>query len=178
MNISESVKAWTGQVRTQGFDALWSRMDEREREEFGIFCSAMDKAFAMEAEHHWQDAADVYTSIGEKHPEWSDIAVARASYIVSEKLNRAIRYYNHGVRCVEQRQYGKALQYFDLALNIDQNMQIARYNLGMTHKIMYISDPAANKLSKISALDSFKALLSINPHHAKAAAQVEQLSKL
>lgn len=178
MNISERVKSWSGQIRTQGFDALWNYLSPEEREEFELFARELDQAFELEASHCWQDAADRFQTVAEKFPAWSDIAVGRASWIVSDKLNRAIRYYNQGVQCVEQKQYNKALQYFDLAINVDQNMQIAHYNLGMTHKIIYVSDPAAGRLNKISAVETFKKLLKINPNHAKAAAQLEQLKKL
>lgn len=178
MNISSELKAWVGQVRTQGFDALWDRLIDSEREEFARFAAEFDQCFELEAAHHWQDAADKYATLSEIYPAWSDVAVGRASHIVSEKLNRAIRYYNQGIRSVELRQYTKALQFFDLALNIDQNMHIARYNLGMTHKIIYISDPAKNRLNKLSAVETFKKLIEINPRHAKAAAQIEQLDRL
>ncbi len=178
MNISEHVKTWTGQIRTQGCDALWHRLSDEEREEFEIFGRKMDEALSMELDHHWQNAADRYKFIAEEFPAFSDIAIARASHIITEKINRAIRYYNQGVRSVETRQYNKALQYFDLALNVDRNMENAMYNLGMTHKIVYISEPGKNPLAKISAIDTFKSLLKKNPRHAKAAAQIEQLKGL
>lgn len=178
MNVSEQIKSWTGQVRTQGFDALWQRLADEEREEFELFAREMDEAFAMETDHHWQNAADKYTFIADRYPAFSDIAIQRGALIVTDKINRAIRYYNQGVRAVETRQYNKALQFFDLALNVDRNMENAMYNLGMTHKIIYISEPAKNPLSKISAIDTFKGILNRNPRHAKAAAQIEQLKRL
>jgi len=178
MSVSTELKAWVTQIRTQGFEALWDRLIDSEREEFTRFAKEFDQCFDLEIAHHWQDAADRYATIGEVYPAWSDVAVARASHVVTEKLNRAIRYYNQGIRSVELRQYEKALQFFDLALNIDQNMHIARYNLGMTHKIIYISDPAKNKLNKLSAIETFKKMLGQNPRHAKAAAQIEQLQRL
>jgi tetratricopeptide (TPR) repeat protein len=177
-DLSERVKAWVSQVRTQGFQALWDRMVETEREELAVFGRELDAALELEIEHRWQAAADRYRGIAERFPAYSDIAVARATHVIDEKINRAIRYYNQGIQTVEARQYQKALQYFDLALNVDHNMERALYNLGMTHKLIYISNPAQNTGNKISAIDTFRKLLARNPRHVKAAAQIEQLSKL
>ncbi|RMH54306.1 MAG: hypothetical protein D6679_13950 [Candidatus Hydrogenedentota bacterium] len=176
--ISVRVQAWTDQVRAQGFEALWHRLSDEEREEFVRFASRFDEILALEAEKRWQAAVDAYQGLAESFPPYSDVAIERAGYLVNEKINRAIRYYNNGVRALEAKMYNKAMQYFDLALGIDPYMERALYNLGMAHKLNYLANPEANHLSKVSAIEAFKKLLKINPGHLRAAAQVEQMSRL
>ncbi len=178
LSASERVRAWTDQIRTQGMEALWQRMTDAEREDFTAFARAFDEGFELELQHRWQEAADLYKTLSERHPAYSDISISRASFIVSDKINRAIRYYNQGVQAVEAKLLTKALQLFDLALNVDRNMEKALYNLGMTHKMLYVTDPVSGKHHRITALDTFKRLLDRNPAHARAAAQVEQLKRL
>lgn len=177
-SISDRVRLWTGQIRTQGFDALWSRLVDAERDEFVLFARDFEAGFEEEIEQRWQSAVDRYRRLAERFPAWSDIAMGRANQVIADKINRAIRYYNQGVQAVEAKAYLKALQYFDLALSVDQHMERALYNLGMTHKYLYVSDPVANKLHRLTAIETFKRLLKQHPHNLKAAAQIEQLERL
>lgn len=177
-SIPDRVKAWIGQVRTQGFDALWHRLGEDERVELVRFASEFDRGFQLEMESRWQAAADRYQTVGEVYPAYGDIAFQRAAEIVSEKINHAIRYYNQGVQALEAKMYTRALQFFDLALNIDPHMERALYNLGMAHRMMYIVDPMGHKMEKVLAQDAFRKLLKVNPDHHRAAAQIDQLERL
>ncbi len=177
-SIPDRVRAWVSQVRTAGFDALWQRMNDEERGEMAQFAAAFDRGFQLEVEGRWQAAADRYQSAGESFPAYADIAFQRAAQVVSDKINRAIRYYNQGVQALEAKMYNKAMQYFELALNVDPSMEKALYNLGMTYRMLYIGDPVGHRLDRASAIEVFKRLLRLNPDHARAAAQIDQLSKL
>lgn len=176
--IPERVRAWISQVRTAGFSTLWQRMGDAERQEMIRFASAFDRGFQLEVEGRWQDAADCYRTVGEQYPAWADIAFQRAGQVVNDKINRAIRYYNQGVQAMEARMYAKAMQYFELALNVDPFMEKALYNLGMSHRMLYIADPVGQRLERAAAIEVFRRLLKMNPDHARAAAQIDQLSKL
>jgi len=72
----------------------------------------------------------------------------------------------------------KAIQYFGLALMIDSRMEKALYNLAMAYKLAYISDPKSSSEFKILAIDNFKKILQVNPHHTLAKAQLDYLKNL
>lgn len=177
-SLSSVVRSATEQIRTNGVDALWLRMTDQEREEFCVFAQEFDLVYKLEVDQRWIEAVDGYKSLAEKYPALSDIAVGRAAHLVAEKINRAIRYYNSGVQALEGKMYNKAMQYFDLALNVDPFMERALYNLGMAHKFNYVADPKLNRMSRHSCIETFKKLLKMNPGHVKAQAQVEQMQKL
>lgn len=178
IEIPERFRAWVSQVRTAGFETLWQRLGDEERIDLARFATAFDGGFQKELEGRWQEAADAYQDAAERFPAWSDIAVARAGQVVADKINRAIRYYNQGVQALEAKMYPKAMQYFELALSVDPLMEKALYNLGMTHRMLFIADPVGNRIEKASAVEVFKRLLRLNPQHTRAAAQIDQLNKL
>src|SRR5688572_13889320 len=93
-STSPRVRTWTNQIRTQGFEALWGRLSDDERKEFEAFASEFDLIQNRETAGKWQSAVDAYKGLAQKFPPYADIAVSRASFVVAEKINRAIRYYN------------------------------------------------------------------------------------
>lgn len=176
--VSTAVRSWTDYVRTRGFDTLWQRMTDADRDEFVSFARDFDGVLLLEDGKRWQHAVDIYKTLADKWPAFADIAIQRAAFLVDEKINRAIRYYNTGVRAMEMKKYDKALECFSLALHIDPFMENAIYNAGMAHKTKYVIAPQKNRSAKVLALDCFRRVLDLNPAHRKARAQLEQLERL
>ena len=176
--LSDRVKLWIDQIRTQGVDTLWQRLSDVEREELQAFGMQFENGFKLEEEQRWQEVANHYKFLAEKFPAYSDVAISRASFIISEKINKAIRLYNQGVQAYESKMYTKAVRFFEMALATDKNMEKALYNLAMANKMIYISDPKKFRENKLLAIDKFKKLLELNSSNAIAKAQIDYLSKL
>lgn len=176
--FSPFIRAWTDRVRTRGLDALWDTMSDNERATFRTFALNMDNIAKLEESNRWQQSTDEYRKLGENTPEFADIAVERAGWIVSEKINKAIRHYNNGVRALELRSYQKAIQSFDLAIHVNPFMERAHYNLGMTHKMMYLGDAESYPDSRLAAIEVFKRIGEQFPGHTKSAAQIQQLENI
>lgn len=153
-------------------------MPDEEREEYLLFAKELDTGYETEKKQRWSSAIDYYKSVAAQYPAFSDIAIERAAMLVNEKVNRAVKYYNNGVRALQNKQYHKALQYFDLTLSVDPYMEKAQYNLALAHKFLYIAEPVSNKHNRVAAIDAFEKVLDLNSGNFKAEAQIEQLKRL
>lgn len=176
--VSAFFQSWASEVRTQGFDALWSRLGDGERETLNSFAAHFNEVYAMELDLRWQDAVNAYKGLADDVPEFGDIAIARAGFIVRDKINRAIGYYNNGVQSLQAKNFARAAQCFEMALNVHPSMIQALYNLGIAHRSVYVTDPSRAKDNRHHALDAFKKLLRLQPENDKVKAQIEYLRRL
>lgn len=167
-----------GSVRSQGIEVLWDHLDASGRSEFRLFHEIMRQGWEAEKAREWAAAEAAYERAMREHPPFSDIAARRLEIMIDESVNRAREYYNRGVRALKAKRYGKAIDMFLLALEIDPKMKDARYNLALAYKMRYLADPRGFKEGLYLAEESLNKLLEIDPDHEKALAQKEYLASL
>lgn len=165
-------------VRSQGLDSLWMNLGAERQSEFLSFFEEMKRGWEEEKRKEWKAARASYQTAARKFPPYSDIAVLREELVIEEGVNRALEYYNRGVRAFKGKQFGSAIDHFLLALDVDPHMGNAQYNLALSYKLRYLADPVAFREGLYLAEEAFAKVLEKDPDNKKAQAQLASIDSL
>ena len=142
------------------------------------FFEAMRIGWEEEKDRNWLLARAAYKEAGRRFPPFADIAVLRDEIVVEEGLNRAIEYYNRGVRALKAKSFRMAIDAFLLALEVDPKMGNAWYNLALSYKMRYLADSKGFKEGLFLAEEALEKLLAIDPEHKKALALSDSIEAI
>ena len=165
-------------VRSQGVESLWQNLGAEGRTEFLEFFDLLKRGWDEEKRKEWKSARAAYQDAARKFPPFSDIAVLREEITIEEGVNRSLEYYNRGVRAFKMKQYGVAIDHFLLAVDVDPKMTNALYNLALSYKLRYLSDPTAFREGLYLSEEAFGKVLDLDPDHKKTLAQLESIETL